>query len=219
MLAEGILAVRRDDRVAAELLRETRIARRHASVSFCAWVFSRTGPRRRTIVETRRRAEKLGHLPGLDGDADAHLAENDRARLPGVDEVREHDRWRTKLLHCDRTESPSRLDRFFQNPTSFLNAKNANHECASDTANVAAIHRQFVPVNTSFRSSRSLSVIRERRPRRPATASSSVDEVTTRRRAARRARDHRVRRSESSASNRTRAASRSASAVDQAAAR
>jgi len=66
--------------------------------------------------------------------------------------------WHANELHCVRTDNPSRLDFFFQNPTSCLNAKNANQECSSETTNVAAIHRQSWPVNSSFTSSRSLSV-------------------------------------------------------------
>ena len=47
-----------------------------------------------------------------------------------------------KLDHCDRTDNPSTFVLPFQNPTSFLNAKNENHECMMLTINVATNHRQ-----------------------------------------------------------------------------
>ena len=46
--------------------------------------------------------------------------------------------WHTKLVHCVRTDRPSRLLFCFQNPMSFLNARNANHECRMLTPKVSA---------------------------------------------------------------------------------
>ena len=46
--------------------------------------------------------------------------------------------WHTKLVHCVRTDRPSRLLFCFQNPMSFLNARNANHECKILTPKVSA---------------------------------------------------------------------------------
>mmetsp|Transcript_15257 Transcript_15257/g.59659 ORF Transcript_15257/g.59659 Transcript_15257/m.59659 type:complete len:243 (-) Transcript_15257:778-1506(-) len=67
--------------------------------------------------------------------------------------------WHTKLLHCVRTDRPSRLLFFFQKPMSFLNARNANHECRMLTPKVSASILVLVPVNISFSSSRSDSVM------------------------------------------------------------
>ena len=46
--------------------------------------------------------------------------------------------WQKQLMAMVRTDSPSTLFLFFQNPMSFLKAKKSNTECSSETAHVRA---------------------------------------------------------------------------------
>mmetsp|Transcript_8384 Transcript_8384/g.17329 ORF Transcript_8384/g.17329 Transcript_8384/m.17329 type:complete len:247 (-) Transcript_8384:991-1731(-) len=67
--------------------------------------------------------------------------------------------WHRKLLKKARMESPSRDVRCFQNPTSFLNARNANTEWSVPTTKVMAHIFQLNPRSSiiSFTSSTSVS--------------------------------------------------------------
>lgn len=46
--------------------------------------------------------------------------------------------WQKQLMAMVRTDRPSTLFLFFQNPMSFLKAKKSNTECSSETAHVSA---------------------------------------------------------------------------------
>ena len=89
-----------------------RIARRsYASVSICILVRSFGGaPNPKSRWNTPSRTRNLDTFQPLDGDADAHLGEDDRARLAGVQQVGEDDRLARERAHCVRTDgNPSRL--------------------------------------------------------------------------------------------------------------
>mmetsp|Transcript_11487 Transcript_11487/g.21790 ORF Transcript_11487/g.21790 Transcript_11487/m.21790 type:complete len:203 (+) Transcript_11487:1123-1731(+) len=58
--------------------------------------------------------------------------------------------WHTKLEKKVRTDSPSRLVRAFQKPTSFLKARKANTECSVPTTVVMAHILQDHPISTSI---------------------------------------------------------------------
>mmetsp|Transcript_14608 Transcript_14608/g.61622 ORF Transcript_14608/g.61622 Transcript_14608/m.61622 type:complete len:308 (-) Transcript_14608:784-1707(-) len=139
----------------------TRIARRsYASVSICILVRSFGGaPNPNSRWNTPSRTRNLDTFQPSIITLTPISARMIVLAWPVSSRLAKMIAWHANELHCVRTDNPSRLDFFFQNPTSCLNAKNANQECNSETTNVAAIHRQSWPVNSSFTSSRSLSVI------------------------------------------------------------
>ena len=91
MVREGVEPVRDDDGVQAEGEKSHRspIVLVGVLLRLSAFLGSRTHAEE--AVQGTVAGEKFGHLPTLDGDADAHLAQDDRARLARVREIGKDD--------------------------------------------------------------------------------------------------------------------------------